>query len=246
MNKRFLLILEIAIALTGLLAGYIFIVGKSALDTPAVAHSATAPDNPLMLYLAPEGKQRGLVNDQKAQNWGATPVRDWTSARAVANSRSLDALLIDADMFNTMTVDDSNWLQAQFHAGVIIVGLGAEEKQLASALGLKTLRGPDNTDTVVGPTEYWLVSSLILGHPDEVKMMEGSDWINRHITEADGGGGSSPILHYPLVTSVRIGPGKLDSEAGLTELTINVKLGIEAIYQTRAEYQQALKDFERK
>jgi hypothetical protein len=44
------------------------------------------------------------------------------------------------------------------------------------------------------------------------------------------------VVYHSRVVSAR--RSKLDSDAGLTELTMNVKLGIEGMYQTRAEYQQ--------
>jgi hypothetical protein len=99
--------LSILLALVALLTGYIFIVGKSAVDTPAAARPVTAPDKPHILYLAPAGNQRGQVNDEQMQGRGATPVRDWAEMRATVNSQPLDALLVDTALFDAITSEDT-------------------------------------------------------------------------------------------------------------------------------------------
>lgn len=235
MNKRFLLILEIALALAALVAGYIFIVGRSAIDTPAVARPATAPDNPHILYLAPEGTNRGAVNDGKMQEKGVTLVRDWTSARAAADSQPLDALLADAAMFDIISAEDTTWLQAQFRNGVVIVSLGLEDDKLAQTLGLKTLRSPEEADIPLGSTGYRLVSSYIFGEPEDIKKLEDSDWINRYINDDD----QTPPndIKNPLTFSVSKERGELNSNDDLDLLVLRVKSHIEGFYQAKKEMQ---------
>lgn len=235
LNKKFLRILKIAIALVGLLVGYIFIVGQSALDPPAAARSATGPDKPHILYLAPEGKQRGLVNDQKAQSLGATPVRDWVSVREVAGSKPLDALLIDAAMFGIITVEDMTWLQAQFRQGVVVVSLGLEDDKLAQTLGLKTLQTPGEAHIPIGPTGYRLVNSYVFGHSEDIKKLEDSDWINRGIGQDTD---TSPDIKYPMVSSFRSARGELNSNDDLGLLQLRLQSEIADVEQNRQQMQQ--------
>ncbi len=72
MRKNLILLFEVALALAALVAGYIFVVGWTAVNTPVAARTLTVPDQPHILYLAPAGTERGQVKDEVMQNRGAT------------------------------------------------------------------------------------------------------------------------------------------------------------------------------
>ncbi len=109
---------------------------------------------------------------------GVTPVYTWLSARSAARSRPLDAMLIDASSFDTMSDSDWDWLRTQFRDGVVVVGLGVNDDRSAQILGLETLRALAEASPAVdpvGPTGYRLVMRLVLGRPDDVETLERSN-----------------------------------------------------------------------
>lgn len=161
----------------------------------------------------------------------------------MANNRPLDALLIDAALLDTMTPTDVEWVRAQFHDGVVIVGLGVEDDVLASILGLKTLRAPAEADVPVGPTGYRLISALLLGDPEDVQLLEQSGWIDRAI-RGDTAGPEG--IKGPIVSSFSKSRGKLDSEQELNLLFLRIRLDIEGVYQVRAEFEQRMYDAKEK
>lgn len=243
MNKRLTRMIGGVIALAAGLAGYTIVVGTPSLAKPVAARSATMPANPLILYLAPQGSVRGLITDEVMQAHGATLARDWRTAQAIASSRALDALLIDAALLDAMTPADVEWVRAQFHDGVIIVGLGIEDEVLAPILGLKTLRAPAEANVPIGPRGYRLISALVLGDPEDVRIIEQSGWIDGAIrgdtTGPDG-------IKGPTLSSFRKSRGNLDSEQELNLLFFMVRTGIEDTYQMRAEFQQKMNDAKEK
>lgn len=243
MPKRLLFVFEVVVALVALLVGYVLVTGVSPGVSPAEARSATMPANPHILYLAPAGAQRGLTNDETMQNRGATPSRDWRSAQAAAQKRPLDALLVDASHFETMTDSDRAWLRTQAREGVVIVALGLEDEQLAQYLGLAMLRGPGEGDVPIGPTGYRMIQSIILGQPDDVKILEANDWIAKEIS-----GETEPLpgIQRPLVTSFGKARGELNAAEDLDLLFRKLRSQIEGAYESRAEYEQAVKAFEEK
>lgn len=246
MKKKLTFFLEITVALVVLVIGYTFVVGRVAIDAPAAADTAASPDNPHILYLALEGAERGKVNDAVMQSRGATPVRSWEAVRTAAENRPIDALLIDAPLFKTMLDSDKSWLQAQFRDGMVIVGLGVEDDQLAQALGLETLRASGEGDTSIGPTGYRMVSGLVLGQPDDVEKLEQADWLDQAIR--DGVTDKPPVddIKHLAITSFSKARGHLTSDEGLDELFIRLKLDIEGMYQTRMDYQKELENSEEK
>lgn len=135
MNHRLARMIMVVTALVASLVGYTIVVGTPSIAKPVAARSTTMPANPFILYLAPQGSMRGLITDEVMQAHGATLVRDWRTAQAMASGRPLDALLMDAALLDTMTPADVEWVQAQFHDGVIIVGLGIDDEVLAPVLG---------------------------------------------------------------------------------------------------------------
>ncbi len=242
MPKRLLFVFEVVVALVALLVGYVLITGVSPGASPAEARSATMPANPHILYLAPGGAQRGLANDETMQNRGATPSRDWQAARSAAGKRPLDALLIDAALFEMMSEADQEWLQAQFREGVVIVGLGVEDEVLAQNLDMYSLQASGETAKPIGPTGYRLVSGLMLGHPDDMKTLTFNEWIDQLVKGDEPPSG----IQRPMVNTFTRARGTLASEEELDLLFNRVRNAIEGAYQTRADFQEALKNFKEK
>lgn len=222
MSKQTLrLILWLTLAILPLIAlviGIILIENRAADNSPA-ARSSTMPPQPYLLYLSPAGIQRGLINAERMQRQGVTPLQTWAAARQVNYNRAPDALLIDAAMFETMTAEDSAWLQSQYHQGVVIVSLGLEDEPLAAALGLKSVVEPDTPEMSIGPLGYVLVQGYNFGQPAK-----------------------DPVTQSPAVTSSSFSQGKLDSEEEISGLFINLKSSVEGYYQTKAEYQRSLQE----
>lgn len=242
-NKKLVPIIMIVTALGAVFIGYTAVVGKPSVATPVEARSVTMPVDPHILYLAPQGSVRGLVNDESMQVRGAIPVRDWTSARSAVSSRPLDALLIEAALLGTMTPSDVDWVRAQFHDGVVIVGLGVEDDVLAPILGLKTLRAPAEANVPIGPTGYRLISALLLGDPEDVRLLEQSGWIDRAIR---GGTDGPDGIKGPTVSSFSESRGQLDSEQELNLLFFRIRTDIGGAYQVRAEFAQKMNDAKEK
>lgn len=242
MNRRLVQLIGIAVALAAGFAGYAIVVGLPFMGTSVQARPLTMPAVPHMLYLAPEGSQRGLVNRDIMLARGVTPVYTWPSARSAARNRPLDAMLIDTSSFDTMSDSDLDWLRAQFRDGVVIVALGVNDDRFAQILGLETLRAPAEASPAVdpiGPTGYRLVMRQVLGQPDDVETLERSNWIGRILRGEDGG--TVPIKN-PLRTSFHSSRGKLDSVEELDLLFSRITSAIQGAYQTRAEFRQSLND----
>lgn len=242
MDKRLVQVFGAVVALAAGFAGYAIVVGVPFIGTPVQARPLTMPANPYILHLAPEGSQRGLVNRDIMLARGVTPVYTWPSVRSGARNRPLDAMLIDASSFDTMSDSDLDWLRAQFGDGVAIVAFGVNDDRFAQILGLETLRAPAEASPAVdpiGPTGYRLVMRLVLGRPDDVETLERSNWIGRILRGEDGD--AVPIKN-PLVSSFGSSRGKLDSVEELDLLFSRITSAIQGAYQTRAEFRQSLND----
>ncbi len=243
MNTKLARVILVVAALAVGLAGYTLVVGKQSIVHPVEARSAAMPATPHILYLAPPGAVRGLVTDEAMQARGATLARDWRTAQSMASSQPLDALLIDAALLDAMTLADVEWVRAQFHDGVVIVGLGIEDDVLAPILGLKTLRAPAEANVPIGPTGYRLIDALVLGAPEDVRLLEQSGWIDRAIRgDTDSLGG----IKGPTVSSFSKSRGKLDSEQELNLLFFRIRTNIEDVYRTRAEFERKMNDAKEK
>lgn len=208
------------------------------------SRSSAAPEHPRILYLAPQGSVRGLVNDQVMQARGATPVRNWTSAQSYALVNRLDALIMDTALLDTMNPWDEVWLRTQFHDGVVLVGLGVDDDSFAHRLGLDTFRVPAEANVPLGPTGYRLTDSLALGTPEDLKLLELSDWINR-AARGDLDSPSLPLIEHPARRSFGDARGTVASANDLDGLFIRLRLSIDGIYKTRAEYAEQLKNWNR-
>ena len=243
MRNKFTLVFEVAVALVALVVGYTLVTGVSPGFNEVAARPAIAPVNPNILYLAPESTQRGVINDAVMKSNGASLGRDWQSARSVSENHPLDALLIDADLFEIMSEADQAWLNTQFQDGVIIVGLGISNKQLLQHLGLEVSRIFEKRDLLTDSTGYLIMQGIVLGQPDDLEIVEASHWIAKEIS-----GESEPLsgIQYPLVTSFGKAQGELNSPEDLRLLFRYLMSQIEYTYETRAEYKQSLKAFEEK
>ena len=235
MRKKLLIVFEVTVALVALAVGYTFVTGTVPGISPAAARSATMPANPHILYLAPVGTQRGAINDAVMEAKGATLSRSWRSARSAARNRPLDALLIDDAYFEQMSNADQEWLQGQFRDGVVIVGLGVEDEEMAPSLGLNTLRVPTEAPVPIGPIGYKLVEAMILGQPEDIKIAEENNWLEKAIS---GEGDPLEGIKYPLLRSSGSARGELNSIEDIDALFHNIRSRIEGAYRMRLEYEK--------
>jgi hypothetical protein len=244
MNKRLIRAIEFAMVLAAGFVGYIIAVGG--LSTPALVEAArpvVMPEKPHILYLAPENSQRGKVNSDEMTARGAGALHDWQSARSATRVRALDAMLIDASLFDSLTPSDADWLRAQFHDGAVIVGFGVDEDRFAKALGLETIRAPTETALPPDPNRYILVMSLILGSPDDIGAQDRNDWILQLLHGGDEG---TVSVKQPLINQFSGSRGRLDSEEELEVLFHRVNLSIQGAYETRAEFRRLVENLEKK
>ncbi len=243
MNKRLFSIVAAIIASMVGFAAYAVFAGPVYWVSSVQARSSTMPAHPHILYLAPRGATRGLVNATTMKARAATPVHSWPSARLAALTRPLDAMLIDAAMLKTLNTSDRDWLRAQFRDGVTLAALGVEDDEFAPILGLQTLRAPAEGIAVRGPLGYRLVRAIAIGTPEDLRRLESIDWQNRAARSEDT---FTTGIQLPLVNSFRHAQGQLDSEAELELLFFRIHSTIEDTYQMRAEFQQMMKNFKGK
>ncbi len=242
MSKRRPLSLSVSIITVAAILLLVLAVAFASATSVLASPSTYAPDRPTILYLAPQGSVRGLINDQVMQARGATPVRNWTSAQSYALVHHLDALIIDTALLDTMSPWDEVWLRTQFHNGIILVGLGVDDDSFAHRLGLDTFRVPAEANVPLGPMGYRLTYSLALGTPEDLRVFELSDWLNRAVRgELDSP--SQPLIQHPATRSFGDARGRVDSAIELDGLFIRLHLSIDGIYKTRAGYAEQLKNW---
>ncbi|MBI5031805.1 MAG: hypothetical protein HZB51_14850 [Chloroflexi bacterium] len=240
MNKRLVQVIGAIVALAMGLLSYAIVSGHLPLVTTAQARSVTMPANPQILYIAPQGVTRGWVNEQAMQTRGAKVLYDWTSAQSVASQSPVDGVLVDASLFKSMSNPERSWLLAQFHQGVALVSLGLEDDEFTRVLGLQTLLAPAEGFNRRGPTGYRLVRAIAVGTPDDLRILEASNWVQRAI---QGGTDTPNNIKRPLFTSFVKTQGKVDSAQELDLLFFQLRSAIEGAYKIRAEFQDAMKNF---
>ena len=233
----------VVIALIFGIGAYAIVVGPESFGSPAEARFLEMPANPHIIYLAPQGTSRGLVNEKSMQARGATSnAQNWQAARLTASQRPVDALLIEASILGNTTPLDEEWLRVQFRDGVAIVGMGVEDDRFARVLGLQTLLAPTEASIPIGPTGYRLVMSLVLGTPDDVRTLESTDWINQAIRGEERNIISpSGKINNVMINSFSKSRGRLDSVQELDTLFLRLTSVIENAYKLRAEFQQRIK-----
>jgi hypothetical protein len=240
MNKRLVQVIGAMVALVTGLLSYAIFSGHLPLVTTVQARSITMPANPYILYIAPRAAARGLANEQTMQARGATLFHDWSSAQSASSRSPLDGLIIDATLVKSMSNSERSWLLAQFHQGVALVSLGLEDDEFARVLDLQTLLAPTEGFNPRGPTGYRLVRAIAVGTPEDLKILEASNWMERAIR---GGTDTPKEIKKPLFTSFTQAQGRLDSAEELDLLFIQLRTSIEGAYQIRAEFQDAMRNF---
>ncbi len=230
MNKRIGGLILVAVALIAMFAGFTLTTGVFEGVPKAMAHSSTMPAQPYILYLAPAQAQRGLLNSAVVQKHGGVPVPDWKAAQKAAQSRPLDALLVDTAFIGSASLTDKAWLKSQFHNGVVLVGLGVDDDQFAQTLGLNTFRVPQEANIPIGPMGYRLTMSLVQGDPGDVSLL--GDWIDKYLQ-----GDDTPVsgIQHPLFTVFTSTRGNLDSQTDIDVLFYNMFSSIKGAYDTRSE-----------
>lgn len=246
MRKTIIFIGTSAIALASAYLGYTLVAGPP--TEPAQAAPAPPPvdmpDEFHILYLAPEGTQRGLLNDEIIAAQGISAARSWEDARSTPTTpqgvaaRRVDAVLVDASFTESASDRDREWLQSLYHNGTVMVGLGVDDDEFARALGRETFRTDGENFVPIGPTGYRITHMLVLGHPDDIA--REPDWIDR----VTSGREPSAIIQNPMTRSYGAGRGELSSEQDVLALFKRVHLNIMGIYEVYVEYQLMVQNFE--
>lgn len=240
MSKR--KVLSILVSLVTMAAVVWLVLAFASATSAFASRSTNAPEHPNILYLAPQGSVRGLINDRVMQERGATITRNWPAAQSRTLVRPLDALIIDATLLDRMNPWDVVWLRTQFHNGVTIVGLGVDDDAFAQKLGLETFRAPAEGNVPLGPTGYRMTASLALGTPDDLRTFELTDWLNR-LVRGQHDDPSTPLIRNPAIRGLSTSRGTLDSASELDALFICLHLSIEGIYKMRSDYSEQLRNW---
>lgn len=238
MVRKFYYLLTGSLALVAAIAGYAFVTGTLP-NIPAEARSAEMPANPHILFLAPEDTQRGTLTTESVQARGGEQVTSWAEAKAAARERPLDALIVDATVFADRSEQDTRWLVSQLDEGVVIVGIGISDDELASAIGIRTFQAPGEKQRQRGATDYRLVKAFVLAQPEDLKILRDSQWIDRAIsgsTEFPNG------IQSPLRSSFHKAQGEVQTPEGFALFFQRVEETIKGAYRVRAEYQNDLRE----
>ena len=238
MLKRTGVLVSIVAVPLALLAGY---VATTITQEKAVqAHTLPAEmlDRPYILFLAPPDVQRGALNHSVMQNRGVVSVQSWGEARQRTQDRTVDALIIDAALLDVAGSGDLNWLRDEYRNGLVLVGLGVDDDSFARILGLETFRVSGEASVPLGPTGYRLTYGMVLGRPDEINNL--GDWITR----LRNGQAPSPPVEHPMVMTFRSARGEVNTEEDIDLLFARLNSAIRGIYETRAEFQEALESTE--
>ncbi|MEM7537581.1 MAG: hypothetical protein AAF639_35755 [Chloroflexota bacterium] len=223
------------IAVISFLCGYGWIISTTEVANSADIYAIENIPDLSIAYLAPEGTERGQVNEAYMKSKGVIVYQDWKTIQNLTIDIPIDALLIDEALFHTVTDLDRKWLQTQFNNGVVIVSLGLEDKQFASNLGLETIRNPNESDIPIGSLGYRLIFSQILGQPHDINKIERSQWIQNQINDSAE---SMPNISQPLVVSFAKQRGDLYTQEDLDELFDAIEFRAIDKYKTIAEYNQ--------
>ncbi len=233
-RKSVKILLGTAATLVGLVV-YFVITSVPLFTQPAQARPAEMPAQPHIVYVAPHGSSRGVLNSELASAHGATPVTAWSSARSAATTRPLDAILIDLELMPALQPSDKDWLKAQFWDGVVVVGLGTDDDLIAEVLELETIRSTNEANHLFGPIEYILVSGLRLGDPNDLTILDNTNWLQRLL---DGNDDDVPAtIQQPTMFSFGKMRGSLETEREITRLFTNLRSFIEGTYRARSQFQ---------
>lgn len=214
--------------------------GVPAALTPSPAHAAALPREPFIAFVGPFPFARGLLTTETFRAEGVARFSGWVPLRLAAMGRPLDGVVVDGEALGWMKEEDRRWLEGRFREGVVVVVLGVDQDEVAPVLGLKRLRDPHEGVVRMGPLEYVLVYSQVLGEEGDRARL--GDWLGRLI---EGGDSYAPGIQRPLFTSFGKAIGRLDSELEVQLLFRRLRTTIEAAYDLRAQFEEARRQFER-
>lgn len=213
--------------------------GVPAALTSSPAHAAALPREPFIAFVGPLPFTRGLLTMEVLRAEGVALFSGWVPLRLAAMGRPLDGVIVDGEALRWMRPEDQKWLQARFREGVVIVVLGVDQDEVAPVLGLKRLRDPKEGVIPMGPLEYTLVYSQVLGEPEDQARL--GDWLGRLIEQGDS---YTSGIRRPLFASFRKAIGRLDSEQEVRLLFRRLHTTIEGAYDLRAQFEEARRRWE--
>lgn len=237
-NRRIQSLLFLALACLALIAGYWLVTAQKS-PVRAAAHSATMPETLTVVYVAPVPEPTGLLTPERLKAEGVTILPDWAAARQLAQVTPLDALLMDPQALDALQEDDRAWLRARFDEGVLMVGLGVVDDRFANELGVNSFRVPAESDVPLGPSGYRMASRLALGTPADRAKLEGKNWFER-LLRGDEDPAAPDIVTQPMTVSAGASRGLLDTPDDVDFFFERLRMKIEGIYNTRAEFQQLI------
>src|SRR5690348_11934249 len=113
MNKRILLLVSSIVIILGVSAGYALTTNFS--DTSvANARSNEMPEQIYIVALAPININRGALDQDALQQNGAIRFDQWSALQAESKDKPIDALIVDAPYFDSISDSEKRWLQDQF------------------------------------------------------------------------------------------------------------------------------------
>ncbi len=225
-------------ALIGLVAGGLLMTDPQAVSPSLLAYSSTMPESPVMVYVGNAGETHGSLTEEDLVREGVMIVRDWQAARELAAEQPLDALLMDSGMLSALTDDDKAWLQSHLPMGVIMGGFGIDRDIFARSLGLETLRSPGEADVPVRADEVIWIHALILGHPEDVALLQSHNWLARSFV---GESLNIPGVQAFLNTLTGKDRQQLTTAENVSFFFKSLRATIEGVYERRSAYQQTQK-----
>ncbi|MBI4670427.1 MAG: hypothetical protein HY741_01995 [Chloroflexi bacterium] len=121
--------------------------------------------------------------------------------------------------------------------GVTIVGIGIEHPQFAQVLGWSHV-GTVGEIAPIGKTGYRMVHAFAVGRPEDLARL--GNWVELRLSNSDD---LPDVSEYPLITTFGQARGTLDSTSAVELLMEQLKSSIEGAYETRAEFQESMKNF---
>ncbi len=234
-QKMWLLI----VAMLSLLGGYIGAIGPASWNQPVEARSTIMPDQPQIVFLAAPGAQHGLFTEATWQSKGVTLYHDWKTVQVAGTAKPLDALLFDPTALASAGDAERAWVQAQMKEGTVVGGVGVDLKQLATMVGVPTLRAPGEADIPLGDDGYLLFYAYAVGKSEDAQRWQRQNILARMLS----GENAAPTgIEGYMQTANGKARGELSSEQGVNVFFLDLKSQIVATYQMRVDYAQAVKE----
>lgn len=236
MRKVVSILLLSAISLAAAVSAYWFARGESDLALPAAAYSASVPDQPLILFIGQPAEIEGF-KQQELQSKALTKVPDWKAARQAARKTPIDGILFTPQGLTLMSPSDQKWLRKQLDVGITIVGIGIENMEFASVVGLSHV-GSIGERVPIGKSGYRIIRAFAAGTPSDLDML--GNWIERRLNGDDR---LPDGIKYPLITSFSQSRGTLDSKPDVSLFLTRLTGSINEAYQVRAEFQESMQKY---